>query len=330
MTLLNEFLRNILGAINSVIGNYGWSIVIFTFFIKFVLLPFDLKSRKGMRKTQKIQPQLAELQKKYKNDQEKLNKKTMELYKKENVSMFSGCLPMLLTMPVLFAMFAGMRMISNEQIAQQVFHLLATGEAPKFESWLWVKNLWMPDSPFYSIMQNPNSIQMIPAAIWEKVYSALDPIMIENLVATGISFDFASADFSKEILAAMQALPVYQAEMAVVPGFQNILFNLSLYKNFNGLFILPLLSAASQLLMTQLTPQAAPSAESGVPNPTGGFMKWFFPLFSLYICATSNAGFSIYWVTSNVFAVVQNIILNKYFDAQDQKELIQQKEGVVK
>lgn len=287
-----------------------------------------------MRKTQAIQPQLAALQKKYQNDKEKLNKKTMELYKKENVSMFSGCLPMLLTMPILFAMFAGMRMISNEQIAQQVFHMLATGQAPEFQSWLWIKNLWMPDSPFHSIMQNPSSIQMIPADIWQKVYGLLDGDILAGLAASGLSFDFSSATYSQTVqsmVTAMQALPVYQAEMTAVPGFQNFFMSLSLYKNFNGLFILPVLSAVSQLAMTQFTQQpAAPSADGKPAAGTSGFMKWFFPIFSLYICATSNAGFSIYWVTSNVIAIAQNFFLNRYFDAKDKKELIQQKEGVVK
>ncbi|NLB89857.1 MAG: hypothetical protein GX786_01360, partial [Clostridiales bacterium] len=51
---MNEFLRGILFGINNVVGNYGWSIVVFTLFVRLVLLPFDIKSRKGMRKTQKI------------------------------------------------------------------------------------------------------------------------------------------------------------------------------------------------------------------------------------------------------------------------------------
>lgn len=336
MTCVNEFLRNILDAINSIVGNYGWSIVVFTFFIRMILLPFDVKSRKGMRKTQSLQPKLAELQKKYKNDKEKLNKKTMELYKKENVSMFSGCLPMLLTMPILFAMFAAMRLIANEQIANQVLQMLATGQAPQLQSWLWVKNLWMPDSPFFSVMQSASSLQQIPADIWNKVYSALDPNILSSLLSTGISFDFTSANVGQtvqSIVAAMQALPVYQAEMATVPGFQNIFFGLSLYQNYNGLFILPILSAVSQLISTKLMPQPTPAAGTPEQGAAGGmnsgFMKWFFPLFSLYICATQNAAFSIYWVTANVIAALQNFFLNKYLDAKDKKELIQ-KEGVVK
>ena len=51
-----------------------------------------------------------------------------------------------------------------------------------------------------------------------------------------------------------------------------------------------------------------------------GFMKWFFPLFSVWICATSNSAFSIYWMAVNVIMIIQNIALNYYFDRQDAKE----------
>ena len=50
-----------------------------------------------------------------------------------------------------------------------------------------------------------------------------------------------------------------------------------------------------------------------------GFMKWFFPLFSLWICATSNSAFSIYWMAVNVISIIQNIVLNRIFDHEEAK-----------
>ena len=137
---MNAFLKGILDGIYSFVGNYGWSIVIFTLLIRLVLMPFDYKSRVSMRKTTKIQPQINALQKKYAKDQEKLNQKMSELYRKEKINPLSSCLPMLLTMPILFAMFAAMRMIANEQVVQQAFSILQ-GETPVMEGWLWIKNV---------------------------------------------------------------------------------------------------------------------------------------------------------------------------------------------
>lgn len=158
---MNEFLKGILDGINTVIGNYGWSIVVFTLLLRIVLFPFDYKSRVSMRKTTKLQPQLAALQKKYANDKEKLNRKMSELYKKEKINPLSSCLPMLLTLPILFAMWTALRIIANEQMVSQVFTILQ-GQTPTMEGWLWVKNLWMPDSPFAAAWPDLNSLQLIP------------------------------------------------------------------------------------------------------------------------------------------------------------------------
>ncbi len=67
---MNELLFNFLAWINSWTGSWGWAMVIFTILIRLALTPLDLRSRVGMRKTQTLQPKLAELQKKYANDKE--------------------------------------------------------------------------------------------------------------------------------------------------------------------------------------------------------------------------------------------------------------------
>ena len=88
------------------------------------MTPLDIKSRASMRKTMKLQPQLQALQKKYANDKEKLNAKTAELYKKAHVNPLSSCLPMLLTWPILIAVFGAMRTASNHEMLTQVGQIL--------------------------------------------------------------------------------------------------------------------------------------------------------------------------------------------------------------
>ena len=98
MGYIIEFIYNL-------VQNYGIAIILFTVVIKLILTPLNVKSQKSMRKQQKIQPYLAELQKKYANDQEKLNRETMKLYKENNISMAGGCLPMLIQMPILIGLY---------------------------------------------------------------------------------------------------------------------------------------------------------------------------------------------------------------------------------
>jgi YidC/Oxa1 family membrane protein insertase len=88
-----------------IVHNYGWAIIIFSIMIKVVLYPLTRKSFQSMRKMQELQPKMAALKEKYKKDPQKLNEETMKLYKQHGVNPMGGCLPMLLQMPVLFALF---------------------------------------------------------------------------------------------------------------------------------------------------------------------------------------------------------------------------------
>lgn len=99
------------------IGNYGWTVVVFTLFLKLVMLPLDIWQRTSMRKmtikTQKMQPLIAEIDRRYGANTQRANEEKQKLYKKEGYSMFSSCLPMVVSMVVFFVMFSGLRSYST-------------------------------------------------------------------------------------------------------------------------------------------------------------------------------------------------------------------------
>ena len=169
---INEFLKTILEWIYGFVGNYGWAVVLFTLLVRLIVMPFDYKSRVGMRKMQKIAPMQAKLQKKYEKDPDKMNKKLQELYREQRVNPLSSCLPMLISLPILFAMFTAMRMVANEHLAQQAFDIIASGN-PALDSWLWVKNVWIPDSPFAAAWPNLDSLRQIATNEWLAVFNKL-------------------------------------------------------------------------------------------------------------------------------------------------------------
>lgn len=325
---MNDFLVAILNGINSVIHNYGWSMVVFTLLIKLVLLPLDYKSRKSMRRMTRLQPQVAKLQKKYANDKEKLNQKTAELYRREGINPMSGCLPMLVSMVILFIMFDAMRTVANTEMASQALGLLTTGTQTN-ESWLWIKNIWMPDSPFNPVIADSANLRIIPADIWAKVFASLDPASVTALAQYGID---AATISGETVFAALQTLPIYAQETqlwATMPQLNLLIVNLSIYAHNNGWFILPILAAVTQYLMTLSQPQ--PAADPNNPAAsTNKFMKYFFPLFSLWICSSYNAIFALYWVVSNVFAWVQGLVMNKMFEKMDENQLETAGEGTLK
>ncbi|MEE8329457.1 MAG: membrane protein insertase YidC [Thermodesulfovibrionia bacterium] len=89
----------------NIIGNYGWAIILLTIVVRIPFIPLVHKGHKSMKKLQAVQPHMAAIKEKYKKDPQKLQKETMALYKKHKVNPMGGCLPMLIQLPVFFALY---------------------------------------------------------------------------------------------------------------------------------------------------------------------------------------------------------------------------------
>lgn len=99
------------------IGNYGWTVVVFTVFLKIIMTPLDIwqrvSSRKSTLRMQKMQPLMAEIDKRYGSNSQRANEEKQKLYKKQGFSAFAMCLPMILSMVIFFVMFGGLREYST-------------------------------------------------------------------------------------------------------------------------------------------------------------------------------------------------------------------------
>ncbi len=116
--------------LHTFIPNYGWVIIVLTILIKIALYPLTKQSYESMKKTQLLQPEIQKIKEKYKGDQQRIQKETMALYSKYGVNPAGGCLPMLLQMPILFALFTFFKVMV--EIRQQPFIL-------------WINDLSAPD-----------------------------------------------------------------------------------------------------------------------------------------------------------------------------------------
>jgi YidC/Oxa1 family membrane protein insertase len=110
------------------------AVIIFAFLTRILLWPLTTKQLKSQRAMQRLQPQIKELQKQYRDDQKTFQQEVMQLYKREGTNPFSGCLPMLVQLPILWFVYSGIR----QYIWQ--FHQ---------SSFLWAKNLAAPDMPLF-------------------------------------------------------------------------------------------------------------------------------------------------------------------------------------
>lgn len=95
----------VLMAIYNFVGSYGLSIVLFTILTKLLMLPITLKQKQSMQAMSAIQPKMTEIQKKYKNNQAKMNEEIQKLYDREGVNPMSGCLPMFITFPIMICLY---------------------------------------------------------------------------------------------------------------------------------------------------------------------------------------------------------------------------------
>jgi len=100
-----EIIFQFLSQIESVVGDWGLAIIVLTVLVRLALMPLTVKQTRSMYELQRIQPKIKELQAKYKDDKEKLQEETLKFYQENKVNPFGGCLPMLLQMPLLIALY---------------------------------------------------------------------------------------------------------------------------------------------------------------------------------------------------------------------------------
>lgn len=156
------------GRLHSLIPNYGLVIIIFSILIKIVLHPLTKKSYQSMSEMQYVQPEMAKLREKYKSDPQRLNREMMKLYKEHGINPLGGCLPTLLQMPLLFALFIVFR--STIQLRGEPFML-------------WITDLSRPDALFLGGITLPligQSIHVLPflmgaTMIWQSKMTMTDP-----------------------------------------------------------------------------------------------------------------------------------------------------------
>lgn len=321
---MSGIFRSILEWIFSWVGNYGWSVVVFTLLVRLVLMPLDIKSKKSMRAMAKVQPKVQALQAKYANDKEKLNLKLNELYRKEHVSPMAGCLPMLISLPILWWMFGAMRDMANEHTIQMILEIKETGQVPALQSWLWIKNVFQPDSFMSPILpQVGDTLRTITAVNGSQILTEANLTAAREFLATE-QYAAVAAQYGANAFTTLQLnlFGLFKPTLSLPTSFT------ALFQYANGLFILPLLAAVSQFLMTKFmnatqnkkTEELSQEQQAAANAMNNGFMKWFFPLFSLWICAGYNAAFAIYWMAANVIQIVQQLFVNWYFNRKESQQ----------
>ena len=143
MGAISGFFATIIGYpmqwVYSLVHNYGISIIILTIIVRLCLLPLYSKQIKNSAKMAGLQAKQKEIQTKYANNRQKMNEEMQALYQKEGISTMSGCLPLLLQLPIIYGLFALLR---NPLTYMKASNMIAAVH----ESFLWVPDLSQPDA----------------------------------------------------------------------------------------------------------------------------------------------------------------------------------------
>jgi YidC/Oxa1 family membrane protein insertase len=214
---LSQLLFKILEFFHNLVRNWGLAIILLSLFIYLALFPLTIKQMRSMKQSQEntrlLQPQLEELKKKYKDNPQKLNKESMELYKKYKVFSLGGCLPMILQIPVFIALF-------------QVF---TRSLALKNATFWWIKDLSEPDR-----LVNLAASFRIPLVGTEISAINLLPILVALMMFVQQKLSFVpSSDSAKE----QQRMMMFLMPIMMVVVFYNMAAGWLLYFFVNTLLM---------------------------------------------------------------------------------------------
>ena len=296
----------LLGFLYESLNSYGLAMIVFAVIVQLVLLPITMKSKKSMMKMSRLQPKMQEIKRKYANDQQKQNEAIQQLQKEEGASMgCGGCIWSLVPMLILIPLFTVIR--------QPIVYVLGESLETAEKIIEIVKEL---DPKLFG--SNAYDNQVVAAQAISKyaaeIQAAIPTISADTLA--GINFEFLGG-------INLGAIPTFNVFKWEVVNWATV-----------GAFLIPLMSAASQVLqmfISQKTNNSVITDENGIEDKETAansqtaqqskMMMWMMPMMSLWIGFTVPAALSLYWFVGGVVRTVQDYFLTKHYrkvyDAED-------------
>ena len=277
-------------------SNYGLAMIIFAVIVQSVMLPMRAKSKKSMMKMSRLTPLIQKIQAKYPDDQAKQNEAMQQLYKDEGVSMTGGCLWSFVPLLILWPLFAVIRqpityiLGESAEVAQQIVDVIKGLDSTLFSS-----------NTYYDQVTAAQAISTYANELREAIPG------ISEATLAGINFNFLGINLG--------SIPQFNVFKWDVWDWAHI-----------GLFLVPVLSAGSQVLQMWISQkmnnsvvtnekgiQDQEAAKNSQANQTNKMMMWMMPIMSLWIGFTVSAGLSLYWFIGGVYSMISDTIMTKRY-----------------
>ena len=312
------------------IVNIGLCIILFTLVTKVLMIPLTIKQQKSSKLMAVMQPELTAIQKKYKGkegDQKAMmmmQTETKAVYEKYGTSMTGGCLPMLIQLPIIFALY---RVIYN--IPAYVHSVRGYYE-------MVIANLPAGFQSNQTFMELASSSKMLSGADFTDLNKVIDLLYTftgkqwDVLVNAFPQVGQAVTESGDSVVSAIERMQTFfglniaYTPMQVIGNFFSHVDGTTVFALIAALAI-PLLAGASQWYSSKLM-MATTQSPQGDENPGANMMKSMnvmMPLMSVFFCFTFATGIGLYWVAQSVFTIIQQVGINSYLKKVDIDDLVQ-------
>ncbi len=266
--------------------NYGIAIILFSILLRIILLPVTYKQQISMKKTAKIQKEIKKLQIKYKNNSEQLNKETMELYKKEKMSPFSGCISLIVQMVLILSVF-----------------------------WLVSQPLTYMKSIDKTIIEDyKNQIKQENGTISN--YSEIEVIQKKSSIdeRVKINMEFLGLDLSKVPNQNMKDITVYIIPLLyIISSIISIrITTMSQEKDKKEE------NNNEKALVKKDEKEEIDNSEA--IQQMSKTMTYFMPLLTVWIAFIAPLSLALYWFVSNVLMIAERLLIKNIIDSKEDKE----------
>lgn len=294
----------ILNFIYDIVQNYGLAIIIFSILIKLLMIPISIKQQKTMKKSTKIQAKMKELQFKYKNNPEKLNQETMELYKKENMSPFSGCLSAIVQIILLFAVFYLVR--SPLTYMKKIDTTVIEKYNKIIKEYQLSENSAYPEIDVIREIDNIKNLKNNENIEQTEERTDLADIKEEELENLKINMDFLGLNLAQ--------VPTKSSDWKA--------------------YIIPILYVLISVISMRITNPTAPKTkpvenkdEKSLAKPEEEFdpmaqmnknMNMMFPIMYLAVALIAPLGLALYWLMNSLLMIVERLTLNKLLKDEEE------------
>lgn len=306
------------------VENVGICMIVFTFIVNLLMFPLVLKQQKFAKMSSIMNPELMAIQEKYKNkkdqaSQQKMSMETQAVYQKYGVSPAGGCLPMLITLPILFALY---RVIYNIPAYVTPIYNMYTDVAKSVRSLgISVEQLSeMTNSKTY-VIQNAVKAESADLNYYVDVLGQFNQDSWDKLadVCTGKGFSSIAEMVSQvgdQSFHINSFLGLNIADLPVVPFIGGAALTASV--------LIPILSVITQMISTKLSMASTPQPQNTESTAMSSIntMNKVMPFVTGIMCFMFPIGVGIYWVAGNVFRIIQTIGVNAYFKRLDMDDLI--------